>query len=86
PLYERLSRTFGQGESATIAIADRMGLSAALDDRAAQRACDRLNPPVMWLATEEILSIAVREGLMSRVQAEAIWLATDVRDPSRQIL
>ena len=51
-LSARLGRTLGQGESAAIAVAHQRRLGVALDDHAARRACDRLNPPVTWIATE----------------------------------
>ena len=84
-LFARLNRTLGMGESATIAIAHNRHLGAALDDRAAQNACGRLNPPVHWIATEEILTCAVAEGHLSLTEAETIWLATGITDPSRRV-
>ena len=83
-LFAKLTRTLGEGESATIAIAHSRHLGAALDDRAAQNACGRLNPPVYWIATEDILTCAVDESLMSLPEAEAIWAATGITDPNRR--
>lgn len=85
-LFASLSRALGQGESATIAIAYHRGLGAALDDHAARRACQRLVPPVPWIATEEILRWAIVEGRLTVEQARDIWTATDLRDPRRQVL
>jgi predicted nucleic acid-binding protein len=84
-LFTQLSRTLGQGESAVIAIAYHRGYAAALDDRRARRACDNLKPPVPWLPTEGVLSSAVADGLLSRVEAETIWRATGISDPKRSI-
>ena len=84
-LFAELQRTLGEGESAAIAIAFHRGMGVCLDDRRARRACDRLSPPVHWLSTEEILGLAVQDGVLTRAQAEAIWLATGIRDPNRGI-
>ena len=83
PLFVQLTRTLGQGESAVIAIAANRGLIAALDDRRARRACDRLSPPVTWVATEGMLGFTVADGLLTRTEAEAIWRATGILDPRR---
>ena len=83
PLFVQLTRTLGQGESAVIAIAANRGRIAALDDRRARRACDRLSPAVPWVATEGILGYAVAEGLLTRAEAEMIWTATGILDPQR---
>ena len=80
-LFAQLTRTLGQGESAVIAIAARRQLMAALDDRRARRACDRLSPPVPWVPTEGILGYAVTDGHLSRAEARAIWQATGILDP-----
>jgi predicted nucleic acid-binding protein len=84
-VFAQLSRTLGQGESAVIAIAAHRGFMAALDDRRARRACDRLMPPVPWVPTEGILGFAVADGHLTRPEAEAIWLATGITDPRRSI-
>lgn len=86
PMFARLSRTLGQGESAAIAVGHQRRLGVALDDRAARRACERLNPPVTWIATEEVLLCAATEGLLTLVEARSIWSATGIADPRRQIL
>ncbi len=86
PLFARLSRTLGQGESAAIAVAHQRGLGVALDDQAARRACERINPPVTWIATEEILLCAATEGQLSPEEARGIWIATGITDLKRQIL
>ena len=49
-VFARLSRTLGQGESVAIAVAHQRRLGVALDDHGARRACERLNPPVTWIA------------------------------------
>ena len=84
-LFAQLQRNLGQGESAAIAIAFHRKLGVCLDDRRARRACDRLTPPGPWLSTEEILGQAVRDGFLTRAEAEAIWRATGIRDPNRGI-
>lgn len=83
--FADLQRTLGQRESAAIAIAFHRSLVVCLDDRRARRACERLSPPVQWWATEDILAQAVRDGLITRAEAEAIWHATGIRDPKRGI-
>lgn len=85
-LLPTLSRTLGQGEAVAIAIARGRGLGAALDDLAARRACERLSPPVPWIATEEILLCAVGQAYLARADALAIWKATGIVDPKRQLL
>ncbi len=85
PLFAQLTRTLGQGESAVIAIAARRQLLAALDDRRARRACDRLSPPVPWVPTEGILEFAVADGHLSRAEAQTIWQATGILDPRRGV-
>ncbi|MBI2939256.1 MAG: hypothetical protein HYY04_02370 [Chloroflexi bacterium] len=85
-LFAQISRTLGQGESATIAIACRRQFGAALDDYTARRACERLVPQVPWLASEEVLLCAVNEGHLTRNEARAIWAATNIHDPRRQVL
>lgn len=85
-LLPRLSRTLGQGEAVAIAIAHARRLGAALDDRAARHACQRLVPPVPWIATEEILLCAVREGYLAAAEAGEIWASTGIADPKRLIL
>jgi predicted nucleic acid-binding protein len=84
-LFASLNRSLGAGEAATIAIAHSRHLGVALDDRAAQNACGRLNPQVYWIATEDILTCAVAEGHTSLSEAEAIWATTGIRDPNRRV-
>lgn len=84
-LLVTLSRTLGQGEAATIAIAQGRHLGAALDDLAARRACERLSTPVPWIATEEILLCAVTEEYLTAAEARGIWDATGITDPKRLI-
>jgi predicted nucleic acid-binding protein len=85
PLFAQLTRTLGQGESAVIAIASHRQLMAALDDRRAQRACERLSPSVPWTSTEGLLGMAVADALLTRAEAAAIWQATGVLDPNRGV-
>ncbi len=84
--FGRLTRTLGQGEAATIAIAYHRHYAVALDDYAAQRACHRLTPPVPWAATEMLLRCAIAEGYLVLDEARAIWAAMEIADPKRQIL
>lgn len=84
-LFVQMTRTLGQGESAVIAIAAHRRFTAALDDRRARRACDRLTPKVPWIATEGILGLAVADGLLTRAEAQAIWRATGIVDPRRSV-
>lgn len=79
----RLSRTLGQGESAAIAMADRRGFQVALDDRAARKACERLQPSVAWVSTEDLLMRAVAEGKLTRAEATTIWNGTGILDIRR---
>lgn len=85
-LFATLNRTLGQGESATIALAYYRQYGAGLDDNAARQACNRLVPPVMWTGTENLLRCAVTEHLLTLDEARAIWAATGVLDPRRQVL
>lgn len=82
-LMGQLSRSLGQGESAAIAMAYRRGFGVALDDRAARKACERLQPSVEWVSTEGLLMRAVAEGRLTRVEAAAIWNGTGIQDPRR---
>jgi predicted nucleic acid-binding protein len=84
-LFAQLTRTRGQGESAAIAIAYHRGAAVATDDYQARQSCLGLIPAVLTLATEDVLSMAVREGLLSLDDAQAIWVATGIRDPRRGI-
>lgn len=86
PLLPRLSRTLGKGEAVAIAIAHGRRLGVALDDRAARQACQRLAPPLSWIATEEILLCAVREGYLTAAEAGGVWAATGIADPRRLII
>jgi predicted nucleic acid-binding protein len=85
-LFTQLNRSLGAGESAAICIAFRCGYGVVLDDRAARRACGRLVPPVLWLATEGVLELAVSEKHLTRDEARRIWQATLILDPKRQTL
>lgn len=85
PVFARLQRALGQGESAAIAIAFHRGSWVATDDRRARRACDELSPTVPWIATEGLLGLAVTDGFLARSEAELVWTATKIRDPQRRI-
>lgn len=84
-LFAQLTRTRGQGESAAIAIAYFRQAIVATDDRRAKRSCEILIPPVPTLATEDLLRIAVADGLLSAGQARAIWSATGILDSNRGV-
>lgn len=84
-LFTHLQRTRGQGESASIAIAHNRGYIVATDDYQAKRSCVGLNPPVVVLATEDALSMMVRDGLLSPDVARAIWAAVGISDPKRDL-
>jgi len=82
-LFAQLQRTRGQGESAAIAMAYHRGYAVATDDRQARRSCDGLNPPVPTLGTEDVLTAAIDEALLTAGEARAIWSATGIRDSNR---
>jgi predicted nucleic acid-binding protein len=84
-LFVQLTRTRGQGESAAIAIAYCRRATVATDDRQARRSCQMLSPPVPTFATEELLTLAVVDGLFTANDAQSIWRLTGIRDPSRGI-
>jgi predicted nucleic acid-binding protein len=83
-LFATVRRTRGLGESASIAIAHNRKLTVATDDRRARRSCEDLNPPVQVLATEDILAIAVGEGILPAHDAREIWDAMGIIDPARR--
>jgi len=85
-LYAQLAVRLGSGESAAIAIAYHRRYGVVLDDRIARRVCDGLRAPVPWLATEDILKLAVAEDLLTLAEARTIWGAMMINDPKRQIL
>ncbi len=84
-LFAQLQRTRGEGESAAIAIAYVRGFAVATDDRRARRSCQGLKPPVLTIATEALLDIAVTDGLLAESQARAIWASTGIADPNRGV-
>ena len=84
-LYAELQRTLGRGEAAAIAIVFHRRLTVALDDRQGQRRCAALVPPVSWYSTEGLLVEAVSDGMLTRVEAQGIWAATGIQDPTRGI-
>jgi predicted nucleic acid-binding protein len=84
-LFAQLQRTRGQGESAAIAIAYRRGFAVATDDRQARVSCQGLAPPVRVLATEALLKVAVDDSPLTPAEAQPIWRATGIRDPTRWI-
>lgn len=84
-LFALLQRTRGQGESAAIAIAHYRGFAVATDDRQARRSCEALNPPVLTVTTEQLLTAAVDDGLLDLDEAKRIWAATGITDPNRGV-
>ncbi len=84
-LYSQLRTRLGPGEAAAISIAAHRGYRVATDDRAARRQCERQNPRVEVVHTEDLLGIAEAKGHLSRVEAEDIWKRTGIRDPNRGI-
>ena len=85
PVFARLQRTLGQGESAAIAIAFHRGSWVATDDRRARRSCGELSPRVPSISTEGLLGLAVKDGFLSRSEADLVWAATKIRDPQRRV-
>lgn len=84
-LFVQLQRTLGQGESAAIALAYHRSFAVVTDDRQARRSCEVLNPPVPTLATEQLLSVAIEDRLLTITEAQTIWAATGIRDPNRSL-
>jgi predicted nucleic acid-binding protein len=84
-LFARLQRTRGEGESAAIAIAHVRGFAVATDDQRARNSCRSLAPPVLAIATEELLDIAIADALLTESEALVMWTATGIRDPNRGI-
>jgi predicted nucleic acid-binding protein len=84
-LYRQLLRVLGRGEASAITIASHRGFTTVLDDHRARSECDALQPPVHWTGTEGLLSDALREGLLTRDEAERIWAATGIADPARRV-
>lgn len=82
-LFAELGRTLGRSESAAIAIAHQRRLAVATDDRRAARSCAALNPPLRVLATEQLLGIAVADGLLTTEEAQDIWSRVGIVDPNR---
>ena len=62
----------GRGESASIAIASQRGFCVATDDSIARDTCKDMYPSVLLLGTGDLLNTAVRDGLMTRVEADSI--------------
>ena len=85
-LYARLAVRLGAGESAAIAIAYHRGDGVVLDDQTARRVCKGLKPTIPCIATEDVLRLTVLEGFLTLEEARAIWRATGINDPKRQIL
>lgn len=68
--------TLDDGEAATIAMADRLGATAAIDERKARRLCERAFPNLEIVATVDLLLAAETRARLGREgQAEAVFLA-----------
>jgi len=64
----------GRGEAAVIAIAETRGWDAIMDDAAARRALHHRVPSARIHTTSDILRSSVEQDLLSRVEAEAVYL------------
>lgn len=67
-----LERKLGRGESASIAIACHRGFDIATDDSAAADTCKTMNPSVAIFGTGALLNMAVKDGLMTQNEVNAI--------------
>jgi len=65
----------GRGEAAVIAIAETRGWDAIMDDAAARRALQHRAPSVSIHTTRDILRMSVEQDLVSRSEAEDIYLS-----------
>ena len=72
--YARLSleNRLGRGECASIAIACHRGFDIATDDSVAADACKAMCPSVSIVGTGDLLNKAVRDGLMTQDEVNAI--------------
>jgi len=67
-----LERKLGRGESASIAIACHRGFDIATDDSVAADTCRAVNPSVSIFGTGALLKMAVKDGLMTQNEVNAI--------------
>jgi len=68
----QLERKLGRGESASIAIACHRGFDIATDDSVAADTCKTVNPSVSIFGTGALLKMAVKDGLMTQSEVNAI--------------
>ena len=68
----QLERKLGRGESASIAIACHRGFDIATDDSVAADTCKAMNPFVSIFGTGALLKMAVKDGLMTQNEVNAI--------------
>jgi len=78
----QLENKLGRGESASIAIAFHREFDIATDDGIARGICDAMCHSVSIFGTGDLLNIAVRDGLMSREEANSIQ--AEIRRKSKQ--
>lgn len=67
-----LENKVGRGESASIAIACHRGFDIATDDSVAADTCKAMSPSVSIFGTGDLLNMAVRDGLMTQDEVNAI--------------
>jgi predicted nucleic acid-binding protein len=78
----QLENKLGRGESASIAIAFHRGFDTATDDEVARDACKAMCPAVSIFGTGDILNLAVRDKLITRLEADSIQ--AKIRRKSKQ--
>lgn len=67
-----LENKLGRGEPVSIAIACHRGFDIATDDSVAADTCKAMNPSVSILGTGDLLNMAVKDGLMTQDEVNAI--------------
>lgn len=70
--WARYTLRLDSGESATLAVAAERGWSVAVDDRAARRVAEEDVGADRLTGTVGILAAAVREGHLTRAEADAL--------------
>lgn len=78
-VFADLSRALGEGESAAIAAAGVRGLPLAIDDRAAAKRARSVFPALRVVGTRELMVRAIRCGLLSVEEADAIKAEWEAR-------
>lgn len=73
----RIGKKLGEGESASIAIANNRGFNIATDDGGARDACKELYPSIKAIGSGTLLNLAVKDGLIRRNEASQIRKAMD---------